>query len=185
MDLMNNIGQIRLVPIPSPGSYIFLSATINYEITSWPVYDPVAGYKAYFNPYTITMGNVSIIRWQGSVFTSTLYLVVTESNLNNIWYAGVTTVMYAYESSPLAIIPLDHDREWLSYPELRRAFGYAVNGVDQPGWNADDIIRVLKELFPDRAWAVYDDRTYTLYLYNLTPDFVPRLAGREARPYRN
>jgi hypothetical protein len=51
--------------------------------------------------------------------------------------------------------------------------GYAATGVDQPGWNADDIVRVLRELFPNRAWAVFDDRQYVLYLYNLTPDYVP------------
>jgi len=168
-----NIGAAILVPVPSPGSYLFFTGSINYELASWPVYDPVVGYKAYFNPYTISAGNVSIIRWQGSIFTPVLYLVALENNMNNVWYAGVTTVMYAYESSPLAVIPLDYDKEWLPYQELRSAFGYASNGVDQPGWNADDIIRVLRELFPDRAWAVFDDRQYVLYLYNLTPDYVP------------
>jgi hypothetical protein len=73
----------------------------------------------------------------------------------------------------LAVIPLDYDRNYVQYQELRNVFGYAVTGIDQPGWNADDMIRMLKELFQDRAWAVFDDRTYTLYLYNLTPDFVP------------
>ena len=165
------IGVARLVPYPSPNPYF--TGSINYELASWPVYDPVVGYKAYFNPYTISAGNVSIIRWQGSIFTPVLYLVAFENNLNNVWYAGVTVVMYAYESSPLAVIPLDYDKEWLPYQELRNAFGYASNGVDQPGWNADDIIRVLKELFPDRAWAVFDDRQYVLYLYNLTPVYVP------------
>jgi len=169
----NNIGYAKLVPVPSPSAYPFFTATINYELSSWPVYDPVAGYKAYFNPYVISAGNVSIIRWQGSIFTTALYLISLESNLNNIWYAGVTAVIYAYESSPLAVVPLDYDRDYMPYQELRNAFGYAATGVDQPGWNADDIIRVLRELFPDRAWAVFDDRQYVLYLYNLTPDYVP------------
>jgi len=174
-----NIGAALLVPVPSPVpnppnvSYVFFSGSINYELSSWPVYDPVANWKAYFNPYTISAGNVSIVRWQGSIFTPNLYLVVREDYYNNIWYAGATLVTYAYESSPLAVVPLDHDKEWLPYQELRNTFGYAYNGVDQPGWNADDIIRVLRELFPDRAWAVFDDRQYVLYLYNLTPDYVP------------
>jgi hypothetical protein len=130
-------------------------------------------YKAYLNPYTITSGNVSIIRWQGNIFTPILYLTVTESNYNNIWYAGVTSVIYVYESSPLAIIPLDYDREWLPYQELRNTFGYAYTGIDQPGWNADDIISVLRNIYPDRAWAVFDDRTYTIFLYNLAPEYIP------------
>jgi hypothetical protein len=127
----------------------------------------------YLNPYTISVGSVGIFKWQGNIFTTTAYLVAIEAYLNNVWYAGITTVMYAYESSPLAVIPLDYDKEWLPYQELRNTFGYAYTGVDQPGWNADDIIRVLRELFPDRAWAVFDDRQYVLYLYNLSPDYVP------------
>jgi len=174
-----NIGAAIFVPVPSPvpnpplASYIFFAGSINYELSSWPVYEPVSNWKAYFNPYTIPAGNVSIVRCQGNIFTPNLYLVVREDSYNNVWYAGATIVMYAYESSPLAVIPLDYDKEWLPYQELRSAFGYAYNGVDQPGWNADDIIRVLRELFPDRAWAVFDDRQYVLYLYNLTPDYVP------------
>jgi hypothetical protein len=168
-----NIGQVVLVPVPSPFGAIWFTGSHNYELNMWPIYEPVYNYKAYLNPYTISVGNVSIIRWSGNMFTSSLQLIVVESSLNNVWYAGVTTVMWAYESSPLAIIPLDYDREYLPYQELRSVFGYAATGVDQPGWNADDIIGVLRELFPNRAWAVFDDKTYTLFLYNLTPDYVP------------
>jgi hypothetical protein len=153
--------------------YLLFLPSINYEISSWPVYDPVANFKAYSNPYTIPSGDVAVLRWYGSFFTPVLYLSAFERDSNNIWYAADVRIMYAYESSPLAVIPLDHDKEWLPYQELRSAFGYAATGVDQPGWNADDIIRVLRELFPDRAWAVFDDRQYVLYLYNLTPDYVP------------
>jgi hypothetical protein len=145
----------------------------NYEISSWPVYDPVANFKAYLNPYTIPSGYVAVLRWYGSFFTPVLYLSTYERNLNNIWYAADVRIMWAYESSPLAVVPLDYDRDYVPYQELRSAFGYAATGVDQPGWNADDIVRVLRELFPDRAWAVFDDRQYVLYLYNLTPDYVP------------
>jgi hypothetical protein len=102
-----------------------------------------------------------------------LYLLISEESNNNIWYVYDTRVVWAYESSPLAIIPLDYDRDYVPYQEFRNAFGYAVTGVDQPGWNADDMIRVLRELFPNRAWAVFDDRLHMLYLYNLTPDYVP------------
>jgi len=153
--------------------YLWFLPSPSYEVSSWPVYDPVANFKAYFNPYTISSGYVAVLRWYGSFFTPALYLSAWERYNNNIWYAGDVRIHWAYESSPLAIIPLDYDRDYVPYQELRSAFGYAATGVDQPGWNADDIIRVLRELFPDRAWAVFDDRQYVLYLYNLSPDYVP------------
>jgi len=172
-----NIMEANLVPMPLPSNigadFSFFLPAIHYEVSSWPVYDPVSNFKAYQNPYTITSGYVSIIRWSGTFFTNTANVVVYEGNRNNIWYAFDMVVTWAYESSPLAIIPLDYGRDYVPYQELRNAFGYAVTGVDQPGWNADDIIRVLRELFPDRAWAVFDDRQYVLYLYNLSPDYVP------------
>jgi len=145
----------------------------NYEESSWPVYDPVVNFKAYLNPYTIPSGVVMILKWHGSFFTPQLYISAFERNLNNIWYAADISIMWAYESSPLAIIPLDYNNDYVPYRELRSTFGYAANGVDQPGWNADDMIRLLKDIFPDRAWAVYDDKQCVLYLYNLTIDYVP------------
>ena len=175
------------VIIPSPDSIpddLWFLPSPNYEVPTWPfdvpsvrskayIYDPLVNFKAYVNPYTITSGYVAILRWQGSFFTPVLYISAFERNANNIWYAADITIIWAYESSPLAIIPLDYGRDYVPYQELRSAFGYAATGVDQPGWNADDIIRVLRELFPDRAWAVFDDRQHMLYLYNLTPDYVP------------
>jgi len=176
----NFVGNIlylitTVVPI-TPGVYpsiLWMFPAINYEVSSWPVYDPVENWKAYLNPYTIPVGYVNILRWHGNVFTSSATLSVYESNNNNIWYAFDVAVSWAYESSPLAIIPLDYGRDYVPFRELRSTFGYAANGVDQPGWNADDMIRVLKDIFPDRAWAVYDDKQYVLYLYNLTIDYVP------------
>jgi hypothetical protein len=151
-------------------SWIFPSP--NYELSSWPAYNPVTNLKIYVNPYTITSGNVVIIHWYGSFLTTSVSLLAWE-NGNNIWYASDFRIVWTYESSPLAIIPLDYENDYIPYQELRNVFGYAATGIDQPGWNADDIISVLRELFSDRAWAVFDDRTYTLFLYNLTPDFVP------------
>jgi len=172
--IYGNISKLLGVPYPYIGDeYLWLFPAVNYEVSSWPVYDPVGNWKAYVNPYTIPVGYVNIVRWQGNVFMSSAPLRVYEEYKNNIWYAFDVAVAWAYESSPLAVIPLDCDKEWLPYQELRNAFGYAATGVDQPGWNADDIIRVLRELFPDRAWAVFDDRQYVLYLYNLSPDYVP------------
>jgi hypothetical protein len=172
-NIMISYGGI-LMPTYSgiPDDLLFIPSP-NYEVSSWPVYDPVANFKAYLNPYTISSGYVAVLRWYGSFFTPVLYLSAHERGKNNIWYAGDVRIHWAYESSPLAIIPLDYDRDYMPYQELRSAFGYAATGVDQPGWNADDIIRVLRELFPDRAWAVFDDRQYVLYLYNLSPDYVP------------
>jgi hypothetical protein len=177
LSFAGRILYLKDLPVPTPPSlspaYLWFIPSHNYELTSWPIYDPVSNYKAYLNPYTITVGNVIILRWQGNIFTSSATLISYESNINNIWYAADIVVSWAYEASPLAVIPLDYDREYLPYQELRNAFGYAITGVDQPGWNADDIISILRELFPDRAWAVFDDRTYTLYLYNLTADYIP------------
>jgi len=173
-----NIQSISYIAIPSPitstlTGYQWFTPASNYELSTWPIYDPVSNFKAYYNPYTITSGYVMIVRWSGNVFGSSVSLVIKNGYKNNVWYTFDVLVAWAYESSPLAIIPLDYDKEWLPYQELRNAFGYASTGVDQPGWNYQDIVSVLKEIYPDRAWAVFDDKTYTLYLYNLTPDFVP------------
>jgi hypothetical protein len=174
-NVQHTVPSGMLVPVPYSSNnpdFSWFFPFPNYEFSSWPVYDPVANVKAYVNPYTITSGSVYVLRWYGSYLTTSLYLVAWESG-NNIWYASDFRIHWSYESSPLAIIPLDYSRDYVPYQELRNAFGYAVTGVDQPGWNADDIVRVLKELFPSRAWAVFDDRQYILYLYNLTPDYVP------------
>jgi len=175
--MVENILFLRGLAVPVMrnvgAAYLWLFPALNYEVSSWPVYDPVSNWKAYLRPYSITAGVVQVLRWQGSIFTSSANLAVYEHGRNNIWYAFDMQVVYAYESSPLAVVPLDYGKEWLPYQELRNAFGYAATGVDQPGWNADDIIRVLRELFPGRAWAVFDDRQYVLYLYNLSPDYVP------------
>jgi len=177
--VLNIVGRITYLqghPIPTfdnDAAYSFWFPAPVYEQATWPIYDPVANWKAHLNPYTITIGRVFVLRWQGTLFTPVLYLYAYEGNLNNIWYASLVKVVYAYESSPLAVVPLDYDRDYVQYQELRNAFGFSINGVDQPGWNADDMIRVLRELFPNRAWAVFDDRQYVLYLYNLTPDYVP------------
>ena len=171
---IDNIGALWYVPIPavSEAEMAWFLPSVQYESSSWPIYDPVANFKAYLNPYKITSGNVVILSWSGSYFTSYSYILVF-ANADNAWNAFDMRVTWAYESSPLAIIPLDYDRDYAPYQELRNAFGFSINGVDQPGWNADDMMRVLRELCPNRAWAVYDDRQYVLYLYNLTPDYVP------------
>jgi len=175
--ISNNVTYIRFVAVPAPSSsdveFLWMLPARNYEISYWPIYDPIGNLKVYNNPYTISSGNVAVLRWQGTYFTSTLYLLISEESNNNVWYAYDTRVVWAYESSPLAIIPLDYNNDYVPYSELRNAFGYAYTGIDQPGWNAQDIISVLRDIFPDRAWAVYDDIQKILYLYNLTMDYVP------------
>jgi len=177
VNFRGNVLLNALIPIPgSPGIdpiYAWFLNAPNYEVSSWPVYDPVANFKAYANPYTIPSGYVNIIRWSGIFFTPVLNLLTGEGGKNNIWYAFDVRITWMYESSPLAIIPLDFNNDYAPYRELRNAFGYAYTGIDQPGWNVQDMISTLKDIFPNRAWAVFDDNQQILYLYNLTLDYVP------------
>jgi len=144
-------------------------------------YDPVNNVWIKINRYIpsgCTSYNLSCsvvdVWWSGQILCNELYSLMFENYINNIWYAGNIEVVYWYESSPILIMPLDYD-EYLMYPELRKTVAYAANGVDQPGWNADNILRVVKELFPDRPWLVYDDSTYTLYSNGLDIDDVLEL----------
>jgi hypothetical protein len=89
------------------------------------------------------------------------------------WLIGTFEIAFFAESSPSAVIPLDYNNGYVLYQELRKAFAYSYDGVSQFGWNAQDIISVLKDIYPNRAWAVFDDNQQMLYLYNLTMDYVP------------
>ena len=122
---------------------------------------------------TPAVGTQMVGEWSGVALGMKINLVINTRGQSDVYYAVWAAAFFSEEGSPLALIPLDYISEYSSYKELKNVIGYSINGVDQPGWNADDIIRVLKELFPNRAWAVFDDRQYTLYLYNLTPDYVP------------
>jgi len=174
---IGNINYLDTIPIPAYNTneapYSSFLPAVKYNVSSWPIYDPVANFEAYLNPYNITSGYVHVIRWNGNYFTPTLYILSYEGGQNNIWYAFDLHIVWAYESSPLAIIPLDYNNDYAPYRELRNAFGYAYTGIDQPGWNAQDMISALNDIFPNRAWAVYDDVQKILYLYNLTIDYVP------------
>jgi len=89
------------------------------------------------------------------------------------WIGG--DIMYiSYEASPELIMPIDYS-EYVLYKELRRVVGWSVSGRAQVGWNAEDILRVVQELFPDRPWLVYDDSTYTLYSNGLDIDDILEL----------
>jgi len=135
-----------------------------------PMNNSICAVNVFYNP---PVGKQIISEWSGSVLAMKIITVINMRNEPNRYYALYSAAYYAQEGSPLVIMPIDYEKEYIVYKELRRAFGYSLNGVDQPGWNADDLIRILRELFHDRAWAVYDDRTYSLYLYNITPDLVP------------
>jgi len=146
-------------------------------VTGSSYYDPLNNVVYRINRYTITSGNVVDIYWSGQVLTQFIQLAVYENNYNNIWHAGHAFAQYAYEASPLLIMPLDYVDDYLAYPELRKAVAYAGNGVDQPGWNADDILRVVQELFPDRPWLVYDVDNATVYSNGLDIDDVAELSN--------
>jgi hypothetical protein len=63
--------------------------------------------------------------------------------------------------------------EYVRYNELRKTIGYrycdeqmlnyAPENCTMIGLNADDMIRILKELFKDREWYVYDDDKNIIY----------------------
>jgi hypothetical protein len=135
-------------------------------------YDPVYNLWVYVNRYTIPVGYVNEIQFNDTVMVNKLIIQAYLGGVNNIYLAGRFYAGVFVETSPIAIIPLDYS-EYLKYSELRRTFGYSADGINQPGWNADDIIRVLKELFPERAWMVLDDRESALYLWNVNFSDMP------------
>jgi len=171
---VNALNYLYCIPSASPSldfAYGFLFPIYDFS-TSFPLYSPVLNVELNRNMYSISRGRPFLVKWSGMLLTNTSYLGIYEDNRNNIWYAFDATVRWMYESSPVAVIPLEYE-EWIAYDELRSAFGYAVNGIDQPGWNADDIIRALEAIFPDRAWAVFDDRSRTLYIHNINFEDIP------------
>ena len=135
-------------------------------------YDPVYNLWIYVNRYTPKVGYANELQFNDTVLATKITLNTNFGYQNNVYLAGRVKIGVLQEVSPLAIIPLDYN-EYLKYNELRRTFGYSADGINQPGWNADDIINVLKELFPDRAWMVYDDKDSTLYLWNVDFSDVP------------
>jgi len=134
------------------------------------VYDPIT--NSIFDIQSQTIGYRALMEYYTNALGLKIIGAFINGMSNNTFFATIAFIGYAVESSPSLIMPLEYER-YLSFNELRSVVGWAADGVSQYGWNADDIIRVLKELFPDRAWAVFDDRQYVLYLYNLTPDYVP------------
>jgi len=152
---------------PPFGHYGYINA-----VNAYMGHDTIYNLWVYRGRYTIPVGEVREIQVNDSILSTKFDLHIILRNSNNIYFASMAFATVFYESSPVAVIPLDYS-EYLRYSELRRTFGYSADGINQPGWNADDIINVLKELFPDRAWMVYDDKDSTLYLWNVDFSDVP------------
>jgi hypothetical protein len=133
-------------------------------------YDPVT--NSVFNINNITGGYRINMEYYANVLGLKIIGAFVNRGMNNTFFAVLAFVSYASETSPSLIMPVDYD-EYVAYNELRKTVGWSFDGVNQLGWNASDIINTARELFPDRAWAVYDDNQNVLYLYNLTMDYVP------------
>ena len=123
----------------------------------------------YWKQYNYGTEYVIIAQYIGGFSRVQLYHCVGSGQ----WIIGVVGYIMSAESSPMAIIPLDYNRDYLPYPELLTTFAYSHDGISQFGWNVQDMINVLKDIYQDRAWAVFDDQKSILYLYNLTLDYVP------------
>jgi hypothetical protein len=163
--------NIGVYPNTEVGNYLWFHPTHEFRSVTYPYYDVVANMMWDYRPYNITKGVVGVMKWAGMLLTNTLYLVNVEVNRSPMWVISAGTVHYVVEASPLAIIKLSHE-EWMAYRELRQAFDFSADGIHQPGWNTNDIINALMEIFPDRAWAVFDG-VDTLYVYGLDFDDVP------------
>jgi hypothetical protein len=148
-------------------------------------FNPYSSFMVYnVKQYTFTYGSSSATMYWKTYrgFYNGMFqkLQLAHCSSSNVFLG---TVFYAFsqETSPLAVIPLDYS-EYVKYQELRKTFGYSYDGINQPGWNADDIINILKELFPDRAWMVLDDRDSTLYLWNVNFPDIPEWLLQKINP---
>jgi hypothetical protein len=134
------------------------------------VYDPIT--NSVFNIANQTVGYRINMEYYPNALGLKIIGGFFNAVRNNTFFAVFALVAYASEASPSLIMPVDYN-EYVAYNELRKTVGWSFDGVNQLGWNASDIINTARELFPDRAWAVYDDNQNILYLYNLTMDYVP------------
>jgi len=123
----------------------------------------------YWKQYQYGTEYVVVAEYTGGFRKVSLYHCIGQ----NQWVIGVVGYLMTAESSPTAVIPLDYNKDYLPYLELRKHFAYSQDGLHQFGWNVQDMISVLKEIYQDRAWAVFDDSRSVLYLYNLNPDYIP------------
>lgn len=122
--------------------------------------------------YTYSSGNTMYWKTHRGIYDGLFQKLALAHCMGTNAAIGELFYTLSYETSPVAIIPLDY-REYAKYQDLRKTFGYSYNGIDQPGWNAQDIINVLKDIFPDRVWMVFDDSDLTLYGYGITLEQIP------------
>ncbi len=145
-------------------------------VRSFGSFNPYSSFMAYnVKQYTFTSGSSSATMYWKTYrgFYNGMFqkLQFTHCASDNV-FLGTVLYTFSQETSPIAVIPLDYS-EYVKYQELRKTFGYSYDGISQPGWNALDIISVLKELFPDKSWMVLDDRESTLYLWNVNFPDIP------------
>lgn len=140
-------------------------------------YDPQMNWYGYINLFgNPPLGKQIIVKYETQTLFQSIVPVYWAYGTpswpaENLYSAGVIILFYSYEASPELIMPLDY-REYLKYPDLRRAVGYQSSGR-HPGWNASDIISLAKDIFPDRVWMVFDDSDLTLYGYGITLEQIP------------
>lgn len=146
------------------------------DFSSSKYYDPQNnwfGAKNYFT--TPTVGTQYVVKFSGTRFFQKMCINISNAywpyeSGNRAYYAGIIKYVYAYEASPELVLDFPYT-EYIKYPELRSAVGYAP--PRHPGWNAQDIISIMKDIFPNRVWMVYDDRTSTLYGWGITLEDLP------------
>ncbi|MEM4965052.1 MAG: hypothetical protein QXT13_12975 [Pyrobaculum sp.] len=86
------------------------------------------------------------------------------------WVQSTFSVLISVPSSPELFMEVDYDEYRRS--GLRNVVGWTASGRGKVGWNADDILRVLKEEFSDRPWALFDDKSMVLYTNLLSPESI-------------
>lgn len=86
------------------------------------------------------------------------------------WVQSGFTVLISVPSSPELFIEIEYDEYYRS--GLKNVVGWTASGRGKYGWNADDILRVLKEEFSNRPWALFNDKSMTLYTNLLSPESI-------------
>lgn len=135
-------------------------------------YDPVLNMEFLLNIRAIPSGTASEYRADLNWLSSTVTVNVLESYLNNQYLIFGMLVAWHYESSPVLIALLDYEDDYLPNREILKNIGYSYNGVAQPGWNAEDMVNIMSELFPDRPWVVADPDSNRAYSNGLDIDNI-------------
>ncbi|MEM4819047.1 MAG: hypothetical protein QXQ91_01890 [Nanopusillaceae archaeon] len=140
----------RGIPHP-PGSSVYHTA-LNAEVYRFPD-------KPAFH-IKMTLNN-----WISSFFDVNYWF---ESPV--VWNQASTYFIASVPFSPELFMEIDYDEYRRS--GLRNVVGWTACARGKVGWNADDILRVLKEEFSNRPWALFDDRSMVLYTNLLSPESI-------------